>query len=83
MIFSLLYVLEFLAVAHAAPQVQMGNTTIDGLDITGLNLDFFGGMIFTVFLCVVRGSSLFYRDSFRRTSLGRFAFESPRSQNTA
>lgn len=67
MILGLLYVLGLLAVAHAAPQVQIGNTKLIGLDITGFKLDFFGGMIFTISLCVVRGS-LFYRDSIRQAS---------------
>ena len=76
MILSLLYLLELLALSHAAPlalshaapQVQLGNTTLVGLDITGFKLDFFGGMIFTIFLSAVRGSRLFYRNPFRRAS---------------
>ena len=67
---SLLYGLGLLvALTHAAPpQVQIGNATLIGLDITGFKLDFFGGMIFIIFLCVVRGSRLFDSDSLRRAS---------------
>jgi acetylcholinesterase len=61
MTLSLLYGLGLLvALAYAAPpQVQIGNATLVGLDITGFKLDFFGGMIFIIFLCVcgVQGSS--------------------------
>lgn len=66
MILSLFYLLGLLALlAHAAPQVQIGNTKLVGLDITLAKLDFFGGMIYTIFLCVVRGLKFSYRDSFR------------------
>ena len=51
MILRLFYLLGFVAVlAHAAPQVQIGNTKLVGLDITGFKLDFFGGRIFSIFL---------------------------------
>ena len=53
--------LGLLALTLAAPQVQIGNTKLVGLDITGFKLDFFfGGMIF---YSVVRGSMFFYSDS--------------------
>ena len=69
MILSLFYLLGLEAVlAHAAPQVQIGNTKLVGLDITGFKLDFFGGRTFSIFLLVVRGSRFFYRDSFRQAS---------------
>ncbi|KAF8802044.1 extracellular triacylglycerol lipase precursor [Phlegmacium glaucopus] len=54
----LTYVLGLLAVAHAAvsghpappqpatPQIKLGGTTLTGRDITGLQLDFFGGIPF-------------------------------------
>jgi len=83
MILSLFYLLGLLTLVHAAPQVKIGKTTLVGLDITGFKLDFFGGMIFTISLCVVRGSRLFYRYSFRQTSPRSFAFETTCSPNTA
>ena len=49
MILSFFCQLGLLALAHAAPQVRIGKTTLVGLDITGAKLDFFGGMIFTIF----------------------------------
>jgi hypothetical protein len=56
MILSFFYPLGLLvAVAHAtAPQVQIGKTTLVGLDITGFKLDFFGGMIFTIMFPIRR-----------------------------
>ena len=54
MILFLFYLLGLKALAHAAPQVQIGDTTLVGLNITGFKLDFFGGMIITIFLCVAR-----------------------------
>lgn len=57
MILSIFYLLGLQALAHAAPEVQLGNTKLLGRDITGFKLDFFGGMIFAIFLCVVRGST--------------------------
>jgi len=38
----------FITLAAAAPQIQLGNTTLIGRDITGLKLDFFGGIPFAV-----------------------------------
>ena len=42
---SLFHLLGFQAffVNAAAPQAQIGKTTLVGLDITGFKLDFFGG----------------------------------------
>ena len=65
---SLFYLLGLLVLAHAIPLVQIGNTTLIGLYTPGLNVDFFGGMIYTILLCVVRGSRFFYRDSLRQAS---------------
>ena len=42
-LFHLLGFQAFLANAAAAPQAQIGKTTLVGLDITGFKLDFFGG----------------------------------------
>ena len=69
MFFSLPYVLGLLAAAHAAPQVKIGKTTLTGSDITGLKLDFFGGMKFSISRISRNPSWLFtYRDPFCRTS---------------
>ena len=68
MILSLFYLLGLLALAHAIPHVQIGDTTLIGVDTPGLKVELFGGMIYTIFLCVVRGSRFFYRDSLRQAS---------------
>ncbi|KAF8961457.1 extracellular triacylglycerol lipase precursor [Flammula alnicola] len=38
--------LGILSLAHAAPEIQLGKTTLVGRDITELKLDFFGGIPF-------------------------------------
>ena len=70
-LFHLLGFQAFLANAAAAPQAQIGKTTLVGLDITGFKLDFFGGKdylyspIFPMLDCLQCSS---YRDSLRQTS---------------
>ena len=46
MILSLFYLLVLLALAHAIPQVPIGDTTLIGVDTPGLKVEFFGGMIY-------------------------------------
>ncbi len=47
MLLSAAGLLSALLLVNAAPQVQLGNTTLTGRDITGFKLDFFGGMYLT------------------------------------
>jgi hypothetical protein len=82
MILSFPYLLGFLAIVYArAPQVTIGDTTLVGLDITELGLDFFGGMN-SPFSYVCNDSQA-YRNSFRRASPRYFALATTRSQNKA
>ncbi|KAF5325202.1 hypothetical protein D9619_009955 [Psilocybe cf. subviscida] len=46
MFLSVALLLGALSCVHAAPQINLGKTTLTGLDITGLGLEFFGGIPF-------------------------------------
>ncbi|KJA23957.1 hypothetical protein HYPSUDRAFT_1079387 [Hypholoma sublateritium FD-334 SS-4] len=46
MLLSVVGLLSTLSLVHAAPKLQLGRTTLTGRDITGLKLDFFGGIPF-------------------------------------
>lgn len=50
MLLSVVGLLSTLSLVHAAPQIQLGRTSLTGRDITGFKLDFFGGMYLTTLI---------------------------------
>jgi acetylcholinesterase len=70
MFFPVAFLLGALSCVHAAPQIKLGKTTLTGLDITGLGLEFFGGIV-CLLLCFTNVAQVYVGIPFAEPPLGK------------